>query len=236
MEELTILAVSDNSYLPFVRTLFNSIKANVKIPYTFHLHAINVPDPQIELFNTMYSSITFSRETITLDDAPFKSNAFRKSKKASYCANIRAKVLYDLMLQGRKYILYLDADSIVRRDLKDLLTLIKYTDLIIFRRDNETDVRTKVLTSVIGINNNNKSLNFIENWMNCMLQQEALYTWFSDQKYFYKTMTKFLHVKIQPLPDLYVDSGFKGRSYIWNGKAARKFSNVNYIKEMEKYK
>lgn len=236
MEELTILAVSDHSYLPFVKTLFNSIKTNVKIPYTFHLHAINVPDNQIEIFNAMYSSITFSRETIPLDDSPLKTNAFRKSEKASYCANIRAKVLYDLMLQGRKYILYLDADSIVRKDLKDLFVLIKYTDLIIFRRDNETDVRTKVLTSVIGINNNNKSLVFIENWMNCMLQQEALHTWFSDQKYFYKTMTKYSHVKIQPLPDLYVDAGFKGKSYIWNGKAARKFSNINYIKEMEKYK
>jgi len=235
-EILTIMVVSDSGYLPFVRVLFNSIKANVSIPYRFHLHAINIDDNRIALLESLYPNITFSRDTIVLDEKPNKKNAFNKSKKAAYCANIRAKVINELLLRGDKYILYLDADSIVKKDLDKLFLLMKYTDLIIFRRDKETNPQIKVLTSVIGVNNNDASKRFIDNWMRFMMQETVLYTWFSDQKYFYKTMTKHPDVKVQPLEQLYVDAGFNSKSYIWNGKAGRKYDNKAYIKEMEKYK
>jgi lipopolysaccharide biosynthesis glycosyltransferase len=233
---LTIFGVSDGSYLKFIRVLFNSIKENVKIPYRFHLHAINVIEDEIDKLIIEYPGITFTHDNIVLDDTPNKRSSFGKSQKASYCANIRAKTLYDLLLRGDEYILYLDADSIVIRDLANLLELIKQNDLIIFRRDKEADPRLKVLTSVIGINNNNKSITFIEAWKNCMMRDRVLYTWFSDQVYFHKTMVKNPHVKIGYLPIEYVDSGFNSKSYIWNGKAKRKHTDKTYIKAMEKYK
>lgn len=235
-DQLTILGVSDYSYLPFIRTLFNSIKCNVKIPYKFHLYAINVPDKKIDFFKNNYENIEFTRDNIELDDTTNKINPFGKSRKASYCANIRANIIYDLMCKGTQYILYLDADSIVRKDLNDLFLLIKQTDFIIFRRDKETDVRVKVLTSVVGINNTPNSLKFMSYWKDYMLIPKNLYSWYSDQKYFYKAMTKLPDVKIQELPISYVDSSFLEKSFIWNGKGNRKHKHNIYIKEMEKYK
>ena len=236
MNELLILAVSDSSFLPFIRTLFHSIKENVRIPYKFHLHAINVPDKKIESLQSEFSNIEFSRDELELDDSPDRENHLRKSKKAAYCANIRAKVIYDLMCKGKQYILYLDADSIVKKDLNELLLLIQSTDLIIFRRDNEKNSSTKVLTSVIGINNNYRSLKFIEYWKECMLSPKNLYSWFSDQRYFFKAMEKRSDTKVSYLPFQYVDSSFSGKSFIWNGKGSRKFTNIKYIREMEKYR
>ena len=235
MGELTILGVSDSSYLPFIRILFNSIKCNVKIPYKFHLHTINVPEKKINFFKDTYENIEFTGDKIELDETSNSSNSFNKSKKAAYCANIRAKVLHYLMTRGDEYILYLDADSIVRKDLEELFLLIKDTDLIIFRRDEQQDSRTKVLTSVIGINNNVRSLRFIENWKRFMIQDRIIYSWFSDQTYFYKSMLKHPDVKVSPLPALYVDSGFENKSFIWNGKGNRKYKSREYTKEMQSY-
>jgi lipopolysaccharide biosynthesis glycosyltransferase len=233
---LTIFVVSDDGYLKFVKPLFNSIKANVKIPYRFHLHAINIEEYKLDELSEIYSGITFTHDNLFLDDTPNKRNAFKKSNKAAYCANIRAKILHELMIQGHEYILYLDADSIVIRDLKNLLTLIQENDLVIFRRDIQKDPRLKVLTSVIGITNNRNSLAFVDAWKNCMLRERILYSWFSDQSYFHKTMTKLSHVKIGYLPEEYVDASFNSNSCIWNGKAKRKYIDKSYIKAMEKYK
>jgi len=236
MSELTILCVSDLSYLFFVKTVFNSIKCNVKIPYRFHLHTINVSEKEIESFKNEYENIEFTNDKIELDDKPNINNAFGKSKKAAYCANIRAKILYDLMSKGVEYILYLDADSIVRKNLNELLSLIKQTDLIIFRRDEVKRLNLKVLTSVIGVNNNEKSFKFVECWKNFMLQEDILYSWFSDQRYFYETMLKCTDVKVHHLPKHYTDSSFSNESVIWNGKADRKFKDKKYIKEMRRCK
>ena len=236
MERLTILSVSDATYLPFIRVLFNSIKCNVKVPYKFHLHTINVPDKKLPFFKDTYKNIEFTEDKIELDETADPSNAFKKSKKASYCANIRAKVIQYLMTRGDQYILYLDADSIVRKDFNLLLDLIKQNDLIIHRRKHISYETHKVLTSVIGINNNKNSLSFLEMWKDFMLADSNLYKWFSDQLYFYETMQKKEYIKVGHLPIEYVDWKFNDSSYVWNGKSSRKKTHKIYLKEMEKYK
>lgn len=232
---LTIITVCDESYLKFVRVLFNSIKVNVKIPFKFHLHAINIPDKVLDSFSKNYNNLTISKDNIILDDTPNKDIVFKKSKKECYCANIRANVLLNLLEKENKYILYLDADSIVRKDLNHLLNLLKKNDIIIFRRDYQEEPRLKVLTSLIGLNNNNNTKKFIENWKHYMMQEKILYSWYSDQLYFYETMNEMPDVSISTVPVAYVDSGFKNNSFIWNGKANRKHVNIIYQKEMECY-
>lgn len=234
-KKLTILCVSDNSYLPFVKTLFNSIVCNVKIPYKLHLHTINVSEKEIDVFRNTYSNIEFTREYVDIDSSPFKGNAFNKSKKEAYCANIRVKILYDIMCSGTKYILYLDADSIVRKNLDDLLNIIKSSDLVIFRRDESTNKNVKVATGVIGINNNEKSFSFIKSWKDFIIQDNIMYSWYSDQKYFYKTMINHSDVYVNALPFSYIDTTFLDESIIWVGKAERKFENNSYLKEMGRY-
>lgn len=236
MNELIILCVSDVSYLPFVKTLFNSVKCNVKLPYKFHLHTINVSEEEIENFRNEYKNIEFTSDEITLDSGQNNSNPFCKSKKEAYCANIRAMVICDLLKCTNNPILYLDADSIVRGDLIELYKIIKSNDLALFRRDGAAK-KNKILTGVIGINNNKTAFEFINYWVNELLKKDNLYKWFSDQIYFYTAMEKFGdEVKISTIPKKFIDVDFLEGAVIWCGKAERKFENEKYIKEMGEYK
>lgn len=237
-DELVILTVSDSTYLPFARVLFNSIKSNVTIPYKFHLHAINVPDENLIFFKENFKNIKITMDNIELDEAPDKTNQFSKSKKASYCANIRVKIIHDLMVEGFKYILYLDADSIVLKDLDKLFRMIQSqnTEILIRTRDDGTRIHSKVLTGVIGINNNFNTLKFIELWKSLILDENSLYKWYADQVMFTENMEKNI-INITTLPWEYIDThGFSLNSFIWSGKGNRKYNNVKYTKEMEKYK
>ena len=236
VDELVIFSVSDSTYLPFTRVLFNSIKCNVKTPYKFHLHTVNVPDKKINFFKDTYENIEVTVDKIELDEKPDFNNSFNKSKKAAYCANIRAKGIHDLMMRGCKYILYLDADSIVRKDLNQLLEMIKNTDIIIATRKESPKIRSKVLTGVIGINNNLNSLKFVDLWKSLVLNELSLYRWYTDQVMFTKAMEENI-INITDLPLEYIDTArFVGGSFIWCGKGDRKFGNTKYIQEMEKYK
>jgi len=234
MDKLNIVCVSDFSYLPFARVLFNSIKCNSKIPYKLHFHTVDVSDVDLNFFRDTYEDIEITKDELKLDETPDENNKFGKSRKASYCTNIRAKIIYDLMVSGCKYILYLDVDSIVFKDLNLLFDMIKNASVLVRTRDDSKKLYTKVLAGVIGFNNNDKSLKFVKLWKTLVLNN--LYRWGENQSMFGQAMKSKL-VTITPLPWEYIDTaGYAERSFIWCGKGDRKFDNKKYIQAMEKYK
>ena len=109
------------------------------------------------------------------------------------------------------------------------------TEILIRTRDDGTRIHSKVLTGVIGINNNFNTLKFIELWKSLILDENSLYKWYADQVMFTESLEKNI-IKITTLPWEYIDThGFSPNSFIWCGKGNRKYNNVKYTKEMEKY-
>lgn len=236
MEKLVILVVSDEEYLYMVEPLFNSIVKNVTIPYRFHLHTVNVTDQHRQYFMSNYTNITISNDNILLDGAPCVSNPFSKSNKSAYCANIRAKVLYDVLNSGNDPVLYLDVDSIVRGDMVELYTFIKESDLMIFKRQLSKKINTKFLTGVIGVNNTKVAFDLIGVWWSEIQKGNNLFRWYSDQIYFYEATERYKNATINTLPKKYIDWDFSDSGIIWVGKAERKYEDERYLKEVSFYK
>jgi len=230
---LNILIICDNSYFYYSKYLINSIKKNVTIPYKLNCYGIKLKKKHINYLES--NNCLVINDPIKLSNDPDITNMFSKSKLSSYCANIRAKVIYDMMIRGDKYILYLDIDSLVRKDLKELFELIKKSNIVIKIREDQLKDYLKVMTGVIGINNNLQSIKFIERWKDLSINENRLYKWYTDQITFTKVMNNYL-TEITCLPNEYIDCVFYNRTYIWCGKGNRKKDNLTYLHETRKYK
>lgn len=219
----TILSIADQKYCKYLKTLISSIAVNFKDVHV-HLHLINVsPSEQDELL-CLYSNITFTSEEVKIDD----SQSF-----SAYCANVRVRVMRKLLESGIDNLLYLDADSIVRKDLTPLFRLLKNTDLIIHHRHSDVEA-WRFNTGAIAIRNNTKVILFMQNWEKNL--ESLTYSWYGDQISFSRT---YDHLKnelcIKNLPMKYSDWQFSPFSLIWTGKGKRKDENMLYLLEERIY-
>ena len=223
--QLAILSVSDPKYLRHLKTLLASVAQNFPV-VKFYLHLINVEQSITEELLNIYPHIEFS----------WHNQQFaNQENKQAYCANIRASLIFELLQQqDLSSLLYLDADSIVRKDLSELVKLIDTGDLVILERKNAAQARLRFPTGVIGIKNNSSTIKFIERWRD--LLYDNLYDWYSDQACFTQTYEQMSsQVKLVSLPPEYVDWNFLPLSPIWVGKGARKYEHKIYLLEEEYY-
>ncbi|MDM3861026.1 MAG: putative nucleotide-diphospho-sugar transferase [Aphanizomenon gracile PMC644.10] len=215
----TILSIADQKYCKYLKTLISSIAVNFKDVHV-HLHLINVsPSEQDELL-CLYSNITFTSEEVKIDD----SQSF-----SAYCANVRVRVMRRLLESGIDNLLYLDADSIVRKDLTPLFRLLKNTDLIIHHRHSDVEA-WRFATGAIAIRNNAKVKVFMQGWEKNL--ESLIYSWYGDQISFsrtYEILKNELYIK--NLPMKYIDWKFSPFSSIWAGKGKRKHENMLYLLE-----
>ena len=224
-EILTILAISDSLYLERIKALLCSVRKNYS-QARFYLHLVNVDLEQANSLKEIYPQIQFKIESQT-----FASEA----EKRAYCANIRVKIIKELLASTDiSLLLYLDADSIVRQDLSELVNLISNHDLVILDRTYQSDLRLKFFTGVIGINNTIASRKFIKKWWE--LIQPNLYQWYSDQLYFSQTYEYLKsEINLANLPPQFADWEFWSNSPIWTAKGLRKEDNQIYLLEENYY-
>jgi lipopolysaccharide biosynthesis glycosyltransferase len=221
-----ILIVSDKDYLKKVKILINSIRKyhNIKI----HLHLINYKeDLNIE-------NIEYSYSDLKLDDqTKLKWNNIEYTPKKAYCANIRVKVINDL-IKFNPWILYIDADSIVRNNLDNLFSIIKTNDLCANYCDKKSFYRNgfRIRTGILGIKNNSLMINFF----NIYSKKIKLFDWFSDQDTLQDVYLEFKNnIKFYKLGMEYIDWKFNNQSIIWTGKGESKYQNENYLNEEKKF-
>ena len=224
-EPLTILAVSDFSYLGRIKALLCSVRRNYS-QARFYLHLVNVDLEEANYLKDIYPQIQFK-----IDYQTFATEA----EKRAYCANIRVKIIKELLASTEiSLLLYLDADSIVRQNLSELVTLISNHDLVILDRTYQSDLRLQFFTGVIGINNIVGSRKFLEKWWE--LIQPNLYQWYSDQLYFSQTYEYLKsEINLANLPPQFADWEFWSNSPIWTAKGLRKEDNQIYLLEENYY-
>lgn len=220
----TFVVVSDSVYLRYVIPLLNSIDRNCPQP-DINLLLINCKNSEIEAIQSAHPSVK-----IHLQDLDFRD----EESKRSYCANCRAKFILTLLDQGYGKLLYLDADSLVRKKLDQLWQIVEKNDLTILLRESSKYERNKCATGIIGVTNNLASRQFLERWSQLISSNED--KWFNDQIFFYRTHLQLKStVSVGQLPQKFIDWEFHSNSPIWVGKGPRKDNDLIYELEEKLY-
>ena len=221
-----ILIVSDQEYYNKALILIKSIRLYHK-DLKIHYHQINFKS------NVNIDNIEYSYTNINLDhQTKYKYNAIKYTKKQAYCANIRFQIINNL-ISDNQYILYFDADSIVRKPLYQLLELCKNNDLVINKCTKKKYYRKgfRLRTGIFSIKNTPIMIIFLKN----ILKHINLYQWFSDQDTIQDTFIEYgnnINFKILELE--YIDWNYNNDSIIWVGKGDNKFNNQVYINQENK--
>ncbi len=223
---LTIISVSDPKYLKCLKVLTASVNQNSPTTKLYY-HLINYCDDEAvskELLN-IHPFIEFSFE---------KKQFQTDEQKRAYCANIRGEIISKLLACGRKLLLYLDSDSIVRKDLSELEALMKTHDILILKRAEIQDTRLRFLTSTIGLNNTDATRHFVQRWAEII--NKNIYEWWTDQTSFADTYDELSSaINLRSIPQKFVDSQFSIFSPIWTGKGEKKYGAELYLLEEQYY-
>lgn len=160
---LTILAISDGEYVPRLKALSASISQNMP---SAHLHAllVNVDEQDDDVAHLKHihphTDFSFVYETLDHDNVKLGLDGVTKyTEKAGFCVNVRAQAIYDLLLKGHDTVLFLDADSIVRKDLGALVQELRHHDIMIHKREG-TEVFRRVAAGTIAVRRTPASLRF----------------------------------------------------------------------------
>jgi len=220
---MIILVISDSIFFPHLKSAIASVQSNCPAS-VLHCHLINPEDSQLQLIKE--KNITITKEYKT-----FKNNEERRG----YCVNVRSILVKNLLEQGHDSVLYLDADSIIRRDCRELQQLIKKNDLVILHNtEKEEELRHLFNCGIIGFNNSTSTKKFVDKWIT-KIEEIGFYKWYSDQigfAYIYEEMKAELFLLSMPLT--FHDSEFLSDSHIWTGRGPRKYKNKIFKLE-EKY-
>lgn len=225
---MTLLAVSDENYIKYLKSLLCSIKINFS-DLKVILYLIDIQDKNRikEELKMIHSDVDFIFDDRTFDDV--------EGKKA-YCANIRISAIYSYLdnIKEGDILLYVDADSIIRKNFfNDMNTYMKDCDVSILTRFENDDERLKVATGVIAFKKSARTKEFLKQWNDNV--KPILFNWFSDQITFYKTyLAKKDKLHFKKLPQSYIDWEFNSSSCLWAGKGDRKDKNLLYTLEIKK--
>jgi len=163
----------------------------------------------------------------------FKTYQTLYTDAAAYCTNIKFSTLNKLARTCREPLLYLDVDTVVRKDLCDLEAIIKNTDIAIV---NDTPTLTDFKQGgLIGVNPDSVRARIY------MLEVENQLDLFNitGDEIAMKDVYDQVQPRIEALTHTYKDEGSNGsfdvESVMWSGHGDIKSYNEVYISEQRKY-
>ena len=167
---------------------------------------------------------------ISYDKVKYKDENLR-----CYSSYLRAK-FFPKLLKKYKKVFWMDADTIIRKDISELYNKLDINDLIIYKNDiNNKKINIKkhglYKTGIIGMNN--KLLNFSIKWSK-MIFDNLNFFWYQDQQTISKLILEENISNIYLLEKKYIDWDFDITSPIWVGKGVRKYSDM-YLLEFKNY-
>ena len=234
---LNVLAISDIEFLPRARILASSLNRNMPSA-VLHAFLVNIDDQDaVDTIRTLHPNSKIYPISEKLDDSDVKlglDGITKYTEKSGFCVNLRARAIHQLLLNGCDYVLFLDADSIVRRELSSLVEMISRSDIVIHKREQAAEFM-RVAAGVIGIRRTTASIRFFEQLIQ-RIDELGNRTFFSDQLAFHRVAAELKDaISISHLPIEYIDWEFRNNSYIWTGKGQRKYLNETYLEEEKLY-
>lgn len=218
------LIVVNDKYIKYAKSLIYSI-AKHHSDYQVFLYLINPSKKNVKkLSSTRYNICVkviekeLSQEVINI-----------YSEEAAYCANIRGKLLKELVeTQELDNLTYIDADSLMRGSIEGLF--LQSYDVSFFVRPPTNAKKTMYFSGLISlkITTENKpvilqALDYFQN----KIDNYGLTTWFSDQNaiedlYYFIVKN---NINFYALSKEYFDWGYQDTSKIWMGKGKSKSNN-----------
>ena len=263
MEDLTnkdvITFTTDKNYMPFAEILVNSIlknSPNIKIVGRF----VDCNDNDVQQFREKINvildiknlctkrNLTTSEGLYATEEYYFKNQTNVKpvklfySKLISYCSNIKFDTILTLLDQDIRSIIYVDVDTIIRKDLTKLYSELNKNDFCFYKDKPYTEQiggSTRLQGAdflyhggLIGVSNNSKTKDIFKNLTNIVY--ENIYDWDIDERILPKIINE--NVNILNVDFTYKDEDLKAESHIWSGSGTTKFTDNLYIEECKKYK
>jgi hypothetical protein len=270
---MIISTTSDINYIGYLKCLIKSCVINS--PQTkFHVRLVNIPDKDklkqelssikqdiiIEfddyvisnnnLYTKRHNALLWDGVNSGLDVNPqiseVRHSKWLISAQQCYTSNIRFRNIYNLLRNYTEPVLYLDADSIIVKNLEDFANIIKKHDISIKLR--KSPVGTPIPypnnnsweCSCIGVNNTLESFEFIEDVM--INTEKNMFFWDSDQFEFEYSVNRFNNkIKLNLLTENEESCGDMNgnkltmESYILAGSYKNKILPGIFVNELKKY-
>ena len=236
MPELTVLAIADPEFLPRLEVLAASLARNSP-SVSLHAYLVNAAPEDAERLQAIHPSTEVRFDSAELDASEVKiglDGITPYTEKSGYCVNLRGWAILDLLQAGCPRVLFVDADTIVRRDLAPLCELIDQHDLVIHKRPEAPEFM-RVAGGVIGVRPTAAAIEF---FTRAVAHIDAIGNrkFFSDQLAFHLTIEELGNrISAGHLPKTYIDWDFEEQSFIWVGKGRRKHEDARYLAEERGY-
>lgn len=235
-----ILIIASKSYFNYAKSLISSIEKtseNFKIFFygiAFEKEEAVRAEKCMKKFFSVRDDISCEISFIEKELSSEKKHSIGRikfSELMAYSANVRWEIVYDLLKNKKvKNLLYLDADSLVYKDIQALYDYVGSKN-IAFKLRMHKGANKAAMSGVAYFDGRKESVLFARK-LKQNLEKCGLYNWFSDQKSLGKTYKESLgnqNIKFIELENLFIDWKFKRRSVIWVGKGKHKERSV-YIK------
>lgn len=270
---MIISTTSDANYIGYVKCLLRSCQANSP-KFKFHVRLIDIEDKdtisrellsiksdtilEFDDIGITANSVNTKRHSALIWDGVIggidvkpqipevKHSRWLISNRQCYASNIRFRNIYNLLNAHAESVLYLDADSIILKNLQEFKTIIERFDLSIKLRKSPKNSPIPYPNgnswecSCIGVNYTSAAKEFIKDVM--INTEKNMFFWDSDQFEFEYSVNKFKNkVKINLLTEREESCGdMNGNNlckdaYILAGSYKNKINAGVFVEELQKY-
>lgn len=263
---MVITISTDSNYIGYTSTLLKSIRHNC--PHTkVHLRAIDCSSEDIQILKSSHDSVIIDIENLNLSvkrrytraGSVLSTNILKKgpnptyllSERQCYVSNTRYRnILHCMEVLNEDIVILLDADAIVKKDLTELVDIIKKYDVMCNVGklvDRYPNGRCWECSCIIATNNE-KSVNFFNEVKR--KTEENMLDWDSDQFAIENTYSENIYTinlceDIGNIEDLswriltvdnwdVLDFMYDEDTYIWPGSGEAKYTKA-YKNEQSRY-
>lgn len=260
--QLTIVCTTNKNYIDYTGAFLRSISENSP-DMNVVVRVVNTTDvdclkciPNINL-HIIYEDVSFPQEKVVCDEDirstsytdainiikhKKQSTVLFKSKEAVYCSNIKFNTINKLINNKFECVLYLDVDTIVRRDISSLNNIYNNCDVATYV--DEADIGAFTLPDGSTYGGWNAGFMLIHNNINNRkmfheLEERVyrdMFNFDADEIEFQQLIPKYQPV-IRYIDKTYKDNGpnYDIDSHMWSGQANNKILNDRFTYEYNKY-
>ena len=214
MRDITILTVANARYFQLLEGMVRSAEKNFSRA-SMIVELVNMESKYLKIVEQWHSDITV------------RSTSVEKSLEKNFCTNRRAFLFREYRKKKFGHMMWLDADSVIRRPCDDLADHLLSCDLTMRMKTEK-----KFAAGTIGMGNSQICTEMTNEYYRMV---EADSSWMSNQNNLNNLYAKFKkRIRFKPLPNTYCDVWLSDEGVIWAAKARKKKSE-KFLSELNKF-
>jgi len=217
LKNITLISLADSAYYKYLKVLVKS--AIINFPQAkLHIVLVNMGEEHRVAIKSLGENIRVDIETVSFPG---------EHEKRCYCASRRAFLFKKLREETDDVLLWIDADSIIRKPCDDLISHLNSCELTMRSKS-----KGRFASGVIGVDSTDVCNMFIEEYYAEVSRHND---WMNDQRSLHQVYLRFKDkIKFNYLPRTYCEVSLTEEAVIWTAKSHRK-DGKKYRAEMAKY-